>query len=120
MGVRTWWQRVTTPEVRRVPEPHPVASPTHDAQPVASCQDRQKVRVTGTITSVERELGEGSPAVVAELDDGSGRMRVIWMGRREIPGIEPGTKLTVSGRIVADGDHRVMFNPGYELGCSRS
>ena len=42
-------------------------------------------------------------------------MTLIWMGRREIPGVVAGREMLVEGRIsVADGLRRI-YNPRYEL-----
>jgi hypothetical protein len=39
----------------------------------------------------------------------------VWLGRREIKGIEPGRRLTVHGRIGRRGESCVLYNPRYEL-----
>ena len=57
----------------------------------------------------------GVPALVAELYDGTGSMALIWLGRRQIPGIEPGRSLIGYGRVTRDGEQPVIFNPRYEL-----
>ena len=56
-----------------------------------------------------------SPSLQAELWDGSGSIELVWIGRRRIPGIEPGRTLRAEGRITKRDGHRVMFNPKYEL-----
>jgi hypothetical protein len=50
-----------------------------------------------------------------QLNDGSGRLIVLFMGRRSIPGIECGSRLQIEGTPVA-GEHGLMlYNPSYEL-----
>jgi hypothetical protein len=39
----------------------------------------------------------------------------VWLGRRQIPGIEPGRALVAAGRVTRDNDQSVIFNPRYEL-----
>ncbi len=56
-----------------------------------------------------------SPCLQAELWDGSGSLELVWIGRRRIPGVEPGRTLRAEGRITQRDGHRVMFNPKYEL-----
>jgi hypothetical protein len=55
------------------------------------------------------------PALVAELYDGTGSMSLVWLGRRQIAGIEPGRSLVGYGRVTRDGELPVIFNPRYEL-----
>jgi len=57
----------------------------------------------------------GVPALEAELYDGSGTLAVVWLGRRQILGVEPGRGLVVHGRVAINEGRRVMFNPKYEL-----
>ena len=57
----------------------------------------------------------GVPALEAELDDGTGVLTVIWLGRRRISGIAPGRSLQVEGRIGRQEGEPVLFNPRYEL-----
>jgi hypothetical protein len=54
--------------------------------------------------------------VQAELFDGTGAVRLVWLGRRRIAGIEPGRSLVARGRIArqSSGD-LVIYNPWYEL-----
>lgn len=85
------------------------------AQPIASCVDREKVCVAGTLRTVTFRPRGGVPALEANLWDGTGEVAVIWLGRREIPGITPGRHIRVRGRITSPGGHRAIYNPIYEL-----
>jgi hypothetical protein len=84
---------------------------------VSECGDRVRVRVQGTLQAVSLRPRGGVPALEAELYDGSGTLTVVWLGRRAIPGIDPGRCLLVEGRIGRSSGSPVMFNPRYEL-CS--
>lgn len=85
------------------------------AVPIKELPDREKVRVAGTLRTVTLRPRAGVPALVAELYDGSGSIALIWLGRRQIPGIEPGRALVATGRVTRDNEHPVIFNPRYEL-----
>ncbi|MEV0277529.1 OB-fold nucleic acid binding domain-containing protein [Streptomyces sp. NPDC050610] len=82
---------------------------------ICDCDDRQIVKVTGTLRTVTLRPRAGVPALEAELFDGSAALDVVWLGRRSIVGIEPGRKLIASGRIAMSHGRRVLFNPKYEL-----
>ncbi|MBZ9598590.1 OB-fold nucleic acid binding domain-containing protein [Streptomyces yangpuensis] len=82
---------------------------------ICDCDDRQIVKVTGTLRTVTLRPRAGVPALEAELFDGSGALDVVWLGRRSIVGIEPGRRMIASGRISLSHGRRVLFNPKYEL-----
>lgn len=85
------------------------------ATPVADLPRRELVTVAGTLRTVTLRPRAGVPALVADLYDGSGSVSLVWLGRREIPGIDPGRSLLAYGRITTDGEHPVIYNPRYEL-----
>ena len=55
----------------------------------------------------------GTP--VAELYDGTGSLSLIWLGRRQIAGVEPGRRMRVEGLVTQSEGRPVLFNPRYEL-----
>lgn len=109
---------------RRVPlhsgAPQPVeAVVLAGCRPISDCREgtegRAAVTVSGTLRAVGERMVGGSPAVQAELDDGTGSLDVIWLGRRSLAGVVIGRQLTASGRIAALGGRPVLFNPRYRL-----
>ncbi|WP_113717553.1 single stranded DNA-binding domain-containing protein [Arthrobacter dokdonensis] len=48
-------------------------------------------------------------------DGGSHRLRLVWLGRRRVPGIDVGTRLRVEGMVSLRGGLPTMFNPRYEI-----
>ncbi|MBU7600355.1 OB-fold nucleic acid binding domain-containing protein [Streptomyces sp. P38-E01] len=96
------------------PEPRG-AEAGRDCTPIGACGDRQIVKVIGTLRTVTLRARAGVPALEAELSDGSASLSVVWLGRRDIAGIEPGTALIASGRIAMHHGRPVLFNPKYEL-----
>src|SRR3954453_8933618 len=84
-------------------------------EPVSACRKGQVVTVTGRLKSVVYTPRETVPTLEAELFDGSGSVTLVWLGRRRIPGIEPGRRLTARGRFAAFDGKRVIYNPWYEL-----
>jgi hypothetical protein len=84
-------------------------------RPIAEAPDREKVTLRGALRTVTLRPRGGVPALEAELNDGSGVITVVWLGRRRIAGIEPGRAIEVQGRIGAHEGVRIMYNPRYEL-----
>jgi hypothetical protein len=84
-------------------------------EPVAACRKGEVVTVTGRLKSVVYTPRETVPTLEAELFDGSGSVTLVWLGRRRIPGIEPGRSLTARGRFAAFDGRQVIYNPWYQL-----
>ena len=94
--------------------------PAGGATPIVDCRDREPVCILGTLRTVTFRPRAGVPALEAELWDGTGSVTVIWLGRREIPGIDPGRKIKLRGRITSLRGLRAIYNPIYELRSSSS
>ncbi|MCV2488078.1 OB-fold nucleic acid binding domain-containing protein [Geodermatophilus sp. YIM 151500] len=84
---------------------------------VSSCRKGEVVTVTGRLKSVVYTPRETVPTLEAALFDGSGTVTLVWLGRRRIPGIEPGRTLTARGRFASFDGRQVIYNPRYELGA---
>lgn len=82
---------------------------------VGTLPDRQRASVSGVLRSVTLRPREGVPALEAELYDGSGSLDLVWLGRRQICGIEPGRRLKAEGLVCYVAGRRTVFNPRYEL-----
>lgn len=85
------------------------------AVPIKNCGDRQQVTITGTVCTMTVAPRAGHPALEVELRDGSGTVTLVWLGRRQIPGITPGRAIQVWGRISCRQSKRMIYNPRYEL-----
>ena len=83
--------------------------------PISELVDRSEASVCGAVRSVTLRPRVNVPALVAEVYDGSKTLNVIWLGRRRIGGIVPGTYLTVHGRVTYRHGIPTIFNPAYEI-----
>jgi amino acid transporter len=85
------------------------------ATPIGEVQWRQRVRVAGRIRSVRVQPRAGTSNLECVLADRTGKLLLVFQGRRRIPGIQPGARLVVEG-MVGDWGHRpAILNPDYEL-----
>jgi RecG-like helicase len=50
-----------------------------------------------------------------EVSDETGRLTVVWLGRRAISGIEAGRRIIVKGRLTHGVARPVIHNPTYQL-----
>ncbi len=85
------------------------------ALPVVSCARGQEVTMFGRLRSVEASSKTACASVEAELFDGTDSILLVWIGRRRIPGIEPGKTLQVRGRVGERDGRKAIYNPYYEL-----
>ena len=108
-------QRLTADEHTIDAEELRAESASAGCEPVSSCRKGAVVTVTGRLKSVVYTPRETVPTLEAELFDGSGSVTLVWLGRRRIPGIEPGRTLSAHGRFASFDGRQVIYNPRYEL-----
>lgn len=75
----------------------------------------ESVTVGGRLKSVVYTPREHLPTLEAELSDGTEVIRLVWLGRRRIAGIEPGRRLIARGRVGVHEGRPAIYNPWYEL-----
>lgn len=83
------------------------------ASQLAKCAVRSKVTLRGTVTSLTSDAKHGW--LEAEVSDGSGTVRVVWMGRDRIECILPGRTVQLTGRLAEDDGALVLYNPEFEV-----
>ncbi len=82
---------------------------------ISELRDRQVTDVAGRVRSVALRPRSTVSALQVDLYDGTGVLQLVWLGRRSIRGIEPGTHLTAHGRVTSLHGNPTIFNPSYEL-----
>lgn len=85
------------------------------AQRASECASGDEVEVLGRLRSVDFCPPDADASLEAELFDGSEGVTLIWLGRRRIPGIEPGRTMRVRGRLAVRDGRKVLYNPYYEI-----
>jgi hypothetical protein len=83
--------------------------------PARDIRRGQFVTVTGRLRTVVYTPRTNLPTLEADLYDGSDVVTLVWLGRRQIAGIEPGRLITARGRVAVRDDRKVIYNPYYEL-----
>ncbi|MCX4094811.1 OB-fold nucleic acid binding domain-containing protein [Nocardia sp. alder85J] len=81
----------------------------------AECRRGEEVTMVGRLRSVQACPQSVAAPLEAEFFDGTDAITLVWIGRRRIPGIEPGRRILVRGRIGDRDGAKVMYNPYYEL-----
>jgi RecG-like helicase len=78
---------------------------------------RTRVKLAGVVRRITVRPLEGNESLEALLDDGTGEVIVVWMGRRSIPGLNLGTRLIVEGLLAEQRGERRIVNPRFEFGA---
>ncbi len=86
---------------------------------------RGRAVCTGVVDAVTIQPESVAPAYTAILTDrefhriandgGNHRLRLVWIGRRRMPGILAGTRLRVEGMVALRDGLPTMYNPRYEI-----
>lgn len=88
---------------------------TDPATSIATAVPRGPAAIRGRVVAVRIEPADAPPSFTMQLDDGTGRIDAVFMGRRAIPGIEPGAHVAIEGTVCASASVSRIFNPRYEL-----
>jgi hypothetical protein len=91
-----------------------IPDPT-DTIPMARARPRIRGRFEGDVRRLRVQPQAGVRTLELQLNDGSGHLIVLFMGRRSIPGVECGSRLLIEGTPVAGERGLVLYNPSYEL-----
>lgn len=90
------------------------------AVPVRDLPDRGRVVCHGFIESVTYMPANQVASFTAIVTDHDApppvsRLRVVWLGRRRIPGVDAGTELRLEGMVTVRDGLPTIFNPRYEI-----
>ena len=88
---------------------------TATTTPIRDLHTRDVVTVEGRIIAITVEPKDAAPRLTARIDDGTGRLDAVFMGRRAIAGIEPGARVCVAGRVCAAEAAPRLYNPRFEI-----
>ncbi len=113
--LRRFGERLTRPASVVDAEKLLATTKSSGASPIGELADRQLATVAGVVRAVTLRPRSATPALLVELYDGSDALSLIWLGRRQIRGIEPGAQLRATGRVCLVEGVPTIFNPAYEL-----
>jgi hypothetical protein len=109
-GNGRWIPRIEVIELRKIP----IALRLRGAQP------RTRVSVTGEVIEVRTVRRESGVIFEADLNDGTGVVTLVFLGRRDMGGILPGAGLVAEGTLIARHHLLELLNPNYRFALSSS
>jgi amino acid transporter len=98
------------------PSPSPAPSaPAPGVTPIANVRWRQRVTIEGRVQTVRVKPSSGSSTVEYVIEDGTGALSIVFVGRKEVGGIDVGTRLRAQGTAAERGGRLAILNPAYAL-----
>ena len=80
-----------------------------DAVPISQAKHRQQQTCVGVVARIRLVP---SRQLDVTIEDGSGRITAVFTGRSNLPGLELGGGLRVTGTVAGNGDGELqMLNP---------
>jgi RecJ-like exonuclease len=104
-----------SPLFRRNGEKGAAAPDDGGITPIGSVTWRQRAKVRGRVRAVRVQPLAGVPTLECTVYDETGGLAVVFLGRREIPGIRPGMTLTAEGMVSDHQGRLAILNPAYQL-----
>jgi hypothetical protein len=83
--------------------------------PIGALGATRKAAVEGRVRAVEIRPVENSCVFEATIADSTGSLTVMFYGRTHIPGLEPGARIRLAGKVSMRAGGPAMINPAYEL-----
>ncbi len=114
-ALRRLWHRLGSSDDELEADELKETSRSSGATAIEQCTCGEVVTIAGPLRSVTLKPAQSVPSVEAEIYDGSGRVILVWLGRRHIQGVDAGRVLTVTGRMNMIDGRRVIYNPRYSL-----
>jgi hypothetical protein len=83
--------------------------------PMSEARARVRARFEGQIRRIRIQPHAAVPMLEVVLEDDSGRVSALFMGRRGIAGVQCGSRLAIEGTPVAGDRGLTLYNPAYDL-----
>ena len=90
-------------------------APPAGVTPIGALTAPGKAIVEGRVRSVEIRPVEQNCVFECTVADAIGELTAMFYGRTHIPGVEPGARLRLQGKVSIREDGPVMINPAYQL-----
>jgi len=84
-------------------------------EPIANATFRVRGRFSGRVRSVRVQPWAGTSTLELTLVDETGSINVVFLGRKQIAGIKPGTRLIVDSVVGEHRGHLALLSPNYEI-----
>jgi RecG-like helicase len=76
---------------------------------------RTKVLLAGEVQGLQVVPRAGSPSLEITVGDGSGRLVMVFTGRRRLAGVDVGRRVLIEGVVRRERSRLVVMNPAYTI-----
>jgi RecG-like helicase len=83
--------------------------------PIADVRFRERAHVRGRVRSLRVRPWADSPTLEVVLVDQTGGITVVFLARRRLGGVRPGTMMSVEGMVGSHQHRLAILNPEYTL-----
>ena len=87
----------------------------HGTTPIADLELRSQAKVAGRVRSVTVQPWGDTASLQVQLTDDKDNLTVAFLGRRQIAGLTPGSRIVVEGTVAELRGRVGMINPHYEF-----
>jgi hypothetical protein len=88
---------------------------TSTITPIGDVRWRDQVRVRGQIHSVRVAPQRDTPTFEVVVDDGTGTLLAVFLGRRDLAGVTVGTRIELTGTAGIHQNRLAVLNPTYVI-----
>ena len=92
-----------------------LAARSGDTHSIAEVKWRTRAQIAGRIRSLRVQSAKGTANLECVITDDTGNLLLVFQGRPQIPGIEPGARLIAKGMVTSWRRDLAILNPDYEL-----
>ena len=93
----------------------PAAAASNGVTAIGALGAPGKATVEGRVRAVEIRPVEQNCVFEATVSDSTGSLTAMFYGRTHIPGVEPGARLRLDGKVSIRDGGPAMINPAYQL-----
>lgn len=97
------------------PEHREAITTAEGFQTIASVSWRTRVHIAGRVRTVRVQPMPHSASLELVLEDSTGSISVVFLGRKQIAGIDVGTHISVEGTVGMHHGRLAILNPMYSL-----
>jgi hypothetical protein len=93
----------------------PPRTDTGSVTPIGEVRWRDQVRVRGQVRTMRVAPQHDAPTLECLIDDGTGTVLAVFLGRRDIAGVRVGSRIELTGTAGVHQQRLALLNPSYNL-----
>ncbi|HEY7133675.1 MAG TPA: amino acid permease [Acidimicrobiia bacterium] len=112
---RLHFDEATLAATQRLAQDHDVPTVAGPVAPIDHAEARHTITVAGKVHSLRVQPRAEVATLECTLRDETGTINLVFLGRKHVAGIEPGTRLVATGMVGRRQGRLEIINPDYEF-----